>query len=730
MTSHNIARHAVRGLLAATAFAALCPAYAQASDASEGTGLSDIIVTAQRREERLQSVPISVSAISGSALSERGMVNLGDVINTAPNVEFNKFQGDGGFTIRGVTSGGVFGGTETGTTIYQDEVFVLYPSTALLDFLDLDRIEVLRGPQGTLYGKNSVGGTVNLFSVAPTDSFGGFAEGSIEKYDTYRARAGINAPLSDNLSARIAGAYSRTDGFYDNIFTGKPAGGKKVGEVKGALRYRSDRTDITLRGDYVSRRGDGEPLSVVTPPSGVGFITNPGAVLAGDGAFKVAVDTDEFRREDHYTTSLNANVELSDSISFKSISAYSRSKIRYRSDLDGYNVPLQDVLFTQRSQLYSQEFQLYSDKSRPVSFQTGVFLMHVNLKSGVLLHRGTVPDPRVAAIGRTITSDQRLKTDTLGLFANVDVKPAEALTLTAGLRWSQDRKNNREVSRFIQTSAGLDTGVVTSAGKKSFDAFTPSVKLAYQPTERLLAYATVSRGYKSGGFNQNIVQFAPGLSTYEPEYAWNYEAGLKADWLDRTLRTNIAVFQMNYTNQQVSFVDQNLNSVTLNAGKSRIRGIEAEIVMVPAKWFKVDVNAAYLDAEYTRYTRVASDGVTNIDFAGTQMPNAPKFSVSTGAEISAPLASGRVRLRGEIQFRDKSLQVPQTGDAPVPPLPAHTLVNGFISYEADDRWSLSLFARNLTNERFFYASSRNSLLQDVRNVGEPRTFGLRAGYRF
>jgi iron complex outermembrane receptor protein len=712
--------------LVAMPIVATAPARAQTAEPVAPDN-GDIIVTAQRRSQSVETVPISISAISGDTLVDRGVRSVADIANTVPNVDINETQGEPAFTIRGVTSGS--GATEPGTAIYIDNVYIFNPSLATHNFLDLDRVEVLRGPQGTLYGKNSVGGNISLYSKTPTDRLEGYLEGNAGNYDTYGVRGALNVPLADGIAARVAGSYDTTDGYFTNVSTGKEYGSSRIAQARGTLKFDRGPFTLIVRGNYSRRTGQGDPLPSETPPSDTSGIIDPTGIVFGRGSFEVASRTPEYRSERGAGVSADATLNVGSFMTIHSITAYQYFRSNFLTDTDSFDVALQSVLFGERSRAFSQELLLSSqDSSARLRWLVGGYYNRADVYDSVLLKKGTEGDPRVIPYGETVTSSQNTIDHTYGLFANLEFDLTSRLTAIGGLRWSKDKKDNTESDNIVVDIIGIDTGTLLFQGADSWSAYTPSFKLTYKLGARALLYANVSRGFKTGGFNFNVSP-AP-LATYNPEFVWNYEAGLKSRFLEGKLQTDLSVFQMDYTNQQISYVNPDLSTITLNAGSSRIRGIEAEVVARPLARVRFDFNGAYLDARYTKFTRLASDGVTNIDFAGQRMPSAPKYSASVGLEYALPLGKNNLVVRGEYQYRSSTLQTPQTGDDPVIGLPAHSVVNANATLNLGNGITIAAFVRNLTNERYLIASSRNSLGETVITPGAPRTVGGRIRYSF
>lgn len=744
-------------------------------------GIAEIVVTAQRRAENIQDVPIAITAIGSEFLQSRAITSIESLGAIAPNVKFERAPSNktiSQIAIRGSVTINPAITWEPAVGLYIDGVYIAKAQGSIFDVADLERVEVLRGPQGTLYGRNALAGAVNLVTKKPSGEFGGLAEVSYGNYNDLRLRGSVDLPKVGAFSVKLSGQLRQRDGFIDigpNPFPqavlARPNSVDETNDVdsfSGMAQVRFEPTDNLLvdysfdysnfdqRPDYaqlvrVNRNGDPrdifDPASPSYPFVGAAFplnlYTNPDRQSSG------SIDGDPlFEKSRVYGHSLTIAYELGDA-TLKSISAYRNVEFSDSLDLDGS--PL-DVAFTQRFTKYdafSQELQLigtaFDDR---LNYVVGGFYYTESA--------ATQGPQRFFGGGTAFQSDYASNTEAWALSAQLDYKVTDALTLTVGGRYTQETK---DISRFLRslgpptpfTIADIQFGDVPDA---KFNDFSPAVTLTYAINEDVNVYARYAQGFKSGGFNGETNDFrAPTpdcpsgaielCNPYRPETVDSYELGLKASLLDRSLTLNIAAFRNEQTDIQLSIFEASgaASSIVRNAAAARIQGVEIEFVARPSDALTVNGSFAYLDAKYKSYIDAGVDVTDNRAF-----PHTPEFTVSVGADWRIIRGDwGKLNLVTDISHVAAYFTFPYALRTPTPSdqnafntrSPGRTIVNmrAILSdfMIGGVRTELAAYVRNLTQEdrpQNFIDFGPGFGGLTVGYFPDPRTYGVSLGVRF
>ncbi|MES2135896.1 MAG: TonB-dependent receptor [Pseudomonadota bacterium] len=665
--------------------------------------VEEIVVTAAKREENLQKVPIAVTALSGETLVKTGISNVEDLQFFVPGVSVTN-DSMAIINIRGIGTSAFGVATDPSTTVHYDGVYIPRPTTSYQDMFDVERIEVLRGPQGVLFGRNSAGGTLNIISKMPTRDLSGTFGVTVGNYDKRTFSGTVSGPLgSDDVRARITVVRNTRDGIYHDAVTGRPY--QNEDNLAGRATLAIDPTSnfqIVLRADGSKDRETGYPaVRPFYPPE----FAAAGATIP-TRRNQIALDTPPRFYVDAGGVSSTMTYNAG-STTLRSITAYRASKVSQVLDVDATDLFLRNIEFYERSKSFTQEFQVFSDNSRPFRWIVGAFYLNEKGKDEI----------RIVEPARAIAIPESNTTNAYALFGQGTYALGRA-RLTAGLRYSYEKKDF--AYRIFVGPTQVDSGTPSD----SWTAWTPKFGIDYDLTDEVMAYASATRGFKSGGF-----QLGDGRP-FLPEYLWSYEAGVKSTLFDHKLRANAAAFYYDYTNLQVV---QYINGVatTTNAGKATIKGVELEFLAKPAQRVTLTSTVAYLDARYDLYF----DAGTSL--AGNRLPNAPKWNLTFGTEYRAPLGSlGDLTLRGDIAYRSRVFFKPNNN--PLYGGSTTTLVNGRIAWQPhSQKFEVALYGRNLLNERY---ASYKAVGTDVTGVsnpalplivyGEPRQYGLQLRYFF
>lgn len=686
--------------------AATVEAAAEDQSTSVGTGASDasddIIVSARRRIETAQEIPIAVSVMGGEHIDNTDSFNVGRLQQLTPTLQFyTSNPRNSSVNIRGI--GVPFGrtndGIDQGVGIYVDDVYYSRVASATFDFLDVAQIEVLRGPQGRLYGKNTTTSAINITTRQPTFDFEGRAEVSIGNLGFKQAKAAVSGPLSDTVAVRLAVSGTSRRGTVFNVATNNWINEQDNLGLRDQLLWRpSDNLDFTLAGDFNTQNPECCAQIYVGTGATQRAVARQYAALAAAQNYAV-VSTNPFDRLTDVDADLNAGNKIGGASlrvrwdagagTFTSVTAWRFWDWKPSNDRDFTGLPITTKSENPSQQdQYTQEFR-YSKTGDTLDFIVGAFTFKQKVRTLGLQEQGPAAsrwlltgalanDPPVLN-GLTARNDIRLDNTSAALFGQVSWKVTDALTIQPGFRVNYDKKEGLYDSVVtngagqLVTFAGTDPRIVAQRGVLSPQRFEPKftdwnfsydLTLSYEVTPDILAYATYAKTFKSGGINLNgVPNDAAGnpllaAGVVKPELVNHFETGIKAQFLDRraildlsAFRTEISNYQALVTNGQLGV----LRGYLANAGKVRTQGIEADFSLRPTARFNAYINGTYVDATYRRFvdapcppelagggtgTPVAAPGVsgnspTNCDISGQRVPGVPKWSFSCGAETNS-----------------------------------------------------------------------------------------------
>ena len=739
-------------LTAAPAFAATGPvaptsASAQGTEAAQSAAanpasgqISDIIVTATRRSENAQRVPIAITALSAADMQARGIDDVDDLTFQVPGLQVYSTQvGITNYTIRGLGNANNRSATADGSVgVFVNDAYIGRPFLVNTDFMDIGRVEVLRGPQGTLFGRNTIGGAISFFSTEPGPETRAGGEVTVGNYNTRDASGFISGEIAKNLYAKVAVTTRNHDGYDFNTTTHSGVENEHLTGISTALRFTpTSDLDITLNLDTTIRRGNGSWwITYVRGPYSGAPYANP---RVGNGA-----DDNGFGDINNSGGSLNIDWTLPFA-ALTSVTAYRAGKLDSRSPSTGtepaplgYPDPgsaLSNILFTQeddyRTKQYSQELRLASDNESALKWILGAYYFHEHTDHTAIVdyqfnnYYGYAGRARYDSTGTT---------DAFALFGNASYNITPKLRLQAGLRWSSDHKEFTETPSGQSYGAGFtvdgaQVATFNAAGKKTFRAVTPSFTVNYQATSSILLYATVSQGFKSGGFNDVSDEKLSAETPYVEEKVWNYEAGAKADLFNHHARLNVSVFRLNYTDLQISEVipspipgGPNI-IVTGNAGKTHNEGVEVEFEGNPVRNLQFYGNFSY------QKSRVDELVIEGDDQKGHQLPLVPKTKLTVGAAYTIGIAGAAdATLRGS--YSRTSSYYGYIENDPLELVPSQSdLAASLLLAPRDSHWTVELWGKNLQNKlnisqlfEIFGAS--------YAKVGVPRTYGLTVRYKY
>jgi iron complex outermembrane receptor protein len=699
---------------------------AAASAASE---VGDIVVTAQKRSESVQKVPLAITAVGGEDLQRRQITSFEGLAPSLPSVNFGKNVGFARIAIRGLGLDATVGGNEGRVAYHADGIYISRPSSQLSTFFDINRVEVVRGPQGTLYGRNATAGAINVITNDPEDMFGGYAKATIGNYNLFQEEGAITGPVSDDVSARFA--FTRTDrgGYGKNLTTGASIDNEHSLGVRGKIKIEPSSTvKLVLSGDY-SYQDDAafvyHYIGQGNPASAPRVVALGGTSPANPRDTYANIPQQDTRRNWGIGATLTANLG---GANVTSVTGYRYALADVIGDHDGTQADISTIRTLEKARQFSEELRVDGQAGR-LKWLLGGYYFHEKIYaesdfSPVLAFSG-------AFLSRGLHFNGNLRTDAAAAFGQLDYEIVDGLTISAGLRYSHEKK-------FIDQRGAVELSTPATPGyvpnftsfqntSASFNSTTPRFNIEWKPTSNLMLYATYAKGFKSGGFN--LTGFAPPV---EPEKLTDYEAGFKATLLGGALRLNGSIFDYEYKDLQVQRI-LNASAVVVNAATARVRGIEGEFTIRPVKGFEISGNASYLDARFTSFTSQdsARPNLGLIDLSGNRLPQAPKYTANLAAQYSVPVASASVRLRGELAYTSQIFfsfynrpDISQAG---------FTKFNASLSYERDNGITASAWIKNIANKRTFSSTQVSSGFLGFPIMGTfdpPRTFGVSLGYRF
>jgi iron complex outermembrane receptor protein len=724
----------------APADAAPVAAAARAGDSGQ---VEDIVVTAQKRSERLQDVPIAVTALTGQSLQNRRVLDLVDLSNQIPALQIK--SDDNGANprifIRGVGVNDFNPATASAIGIYADGVYVGSPLAQRLAFFDLQQVEVLRGPQGTLYGRNTTGGAINVLSRLPGNDVAADLTAEYGRFNSVNVQGGVSLPIrTDLLAVRVAGLYQRDDGYSLNRLTGNRGNNTDRWALRGVVHFTpaSNLTDDLVVSTGKSRGGSiwayNRSLSPQTPaatgPDGLcapdsytsgactnilGYANTSTNLYEGDYSFEGKDKVDLLTIANTLTADLGA-------VTFVSVTGYQRAKRDDQEDTDANPLPIITASYKAQQKTFSQEVRLQSSGHPALRYVLGAYYAHDYLENNSSYDvlpgfvSGVPQDDIELGVG-VANWPLTQRTDSYAAFGQLDYDLTDRLTLTGGLRYSADHKR----FHYDSLAAGGTFTIFTFDGSKTFDSVSGKAGVQYRLSPTANVYASYSRGTKSGGFFSGQTNNIADIGPYKDETVNAYEAGAKTELLDRTLRANVAAFYYDYQNLQVytTVIDGLITrQLFTNASAARIYGGEVELTATPTRGLNVSLNAAYLHGEYRDFRSAGND------YSGNTLPSAPRISIQGAVNWERPTPVGTLVAESNISFRSKVYF--DTANTPRLTDQARAFVDARLGLRvADEKLELGVWGKNLFSEtNISDITSIESLGFDVVSVGPPRTYGL------
>jgi len=725
----NVTHSAILAATIATGMVLAVPVHAQAAaEAAASDDEADIIVTARRRDERLIDVPIAVTSFSGEALDSRGALDLTDIGQITPNVTMEVSRGTNSTLsafIRGVGQQDPVSGFEQGVGIYLDDVYLNRPQAAVLDIYDVERIEVLRGPQGTLYGRNTIGGAVKYVTKPLPQDVSVKLKGSFGTYD--QAEGVVTASMPIGSLVRVGGSLARLSrgGFGHDVTTGLENYNKDIWAARGTIEIGGygEAGMLRISGDYTKDNSNprGGHRLIRGLVSGAPVLDNVFDSRGGLNDPKQSVEA--------YGLAANATADVGGGFTLRSITAWRKDDSASPIDFDALAAVDVDVPAFYRNDQFSQEVQILYDDGGPLQGMIGGYYLTASADTQFDVRLFTT------LAGFTAFTQADVDTETYAVFGDFTYDFSEQLSLSVGGRYTWDKRDAHILRQSylgggspVFGGAGVAAGAPSTnfTGSRSFNKFTPRVSLSFKPTRDHNIYASFSQGFKGGGFDPrgvgvNAPAAIPGRPTdaevasylsFRPETVDSYEIGYKGNLFDGALYIAAAAFRMDYKDVQIPGSAgctvnglPNFCGIITNAGKARFQGIELEGNFRVAR----DLLSAgdrltwigafgYIDAKYKEYISQISGGPVDVA-AFRKVQNTPKWTWSSTAAYSTPIGEGDLNLSTTLSYRSKTYQF----EIPNPYIDqdGFALWDASLVYTAPEkRWSIGVHGKNLMDVRY------------------------------
>jgi iron complex outermembrane receptor protein len=714
------------GIFAGASVISITPswsAWAQTATTASSPGLEEIVVTATRRETNLEQTPISIAALSATDIEKNRVVNMSDVTRLTPGLVYvPRGDAEAYLSLRGAIIFDDSAGTDPAVSLFVDDVVRVSVSDVQPELFDMERVEVLKGPQGTLFGRNSIGGVVSIYTKQPTFKTEGTTEVTYGDHNLTEVRGMFNTPLiDDKLAARIVLEGASVSGNVRDITTGRDLNGEHRWAARGELLFSpSEDFRYVTSFDYLHKEGSNSTWIVGNfQPSLV-----PGVTYDPEQTSQITSGQDWLKNwgltgRGDWTTGIGT---------FTSITGYRHLDAFNLVDSEPAPVNIADTAASEHDTQITQELRWASPTGRRLSWVTGLYFLHnekhrelAGVVTGV---PGTVLESFQAFPSPISYVDiQSMRTTSAAPFADLTYAITDQLKIDVGGRYTWQQKTGYA---YVNPSLVVAGPAIDSAQSASWTAFTPKLTVSYQPIRELLTYATASKGFLSGGFNaQGSTSIALGVP-FGSEYVWNYELGAKFLGLNNRLQINVAGFLDRYTELQIiQYNPQILQVTTTNAGAANVDGIETDISGAPVDWLTVGLKYDYLRSKFTQYLINNGDG-TFTDNAGKRVPFTPSSRLTASAEVHTdlPAGAGRVAVGGDYTRRSDQ-QFDAANDLPSD-IRRLTEWRGVINlhaswYSQNDRWEALVWGKNVSNQHYaVFAQDSTNEFASLNEAANPR----------
>ena len=780
---------ATRAFLLGCTMLAAPVAHAYAADAQPAAGppsgaapaasepmLGEVIVTARRRAENVQDVPAAVTALSGATLQRQGVSNTYDLVRTAPALNVNISAGGGQnqpqYTLRGQRQGDTPPSVDPSVGTYFGDIVMERPFGFAQQFFDLQNVQVLKGPQGTLFGRNTTGGAIIIQPNLPSNEFDAGVHGSLGNYALHEIDGYVNLPLNDRMSLRIAGQHTDRDGYIKDILTGQKDEDEHENAVRASLRIKptDDIENVTVA-SYVKRHTDatGFRLSYLGGPGPAPAIYGAAgaAVLAGINALpwnETASNQPGFSRLKTYTLANTTTYAINDNITLKNIIGYVNYQAGFFDDVDGSPLPILGYGVDQNGKQFTEEFQILG-KGHNYNWIAGAYYFRESA-----FYQSHTPDELnpviIGALIPQIVSEQDVNYSK-SVFASATYDFSDFiphLSATAGGRYTWDTRNADfgttyalgfapgqatgnpvipispgQTCAFAGTGVPFDPATCRSPNRATYSKFTYNLDLDYKIDDHKMIYVAHRLGYRTGGFGTRATTSFG--ASFSPETVKDYEVGAKLDWdFDGMfLRTNIAAYHQDYSNIQ-RLVPVVLNGATTtsvqNAAKAKIDGVEGEFTFIPRPWLTISGFASQVQPKYDKFLILEPDGTTTDATKTAAFAGFPRTTFGVTARVTLPTPEDIGETVFQANYYHQSSYVAQDSAAqePASRIAGYGLLNLRLEWNKVMRSNvdLALFANNVLDKHYdaMIFALGNEIGYSSKIAGAPAMFGIEASYHF
>ena len=689
-----------------------------------------ITITARKRTERAIDVPLSISVISGGELSDRGAIRLSEA--AVPNVVFVGPENNAllSFSVRGVQSQNRSNiGFDSGIGVYVDGIYMGRSAAFNLETFDIERVEFLRGPQGTLFGKNSIAGAISVTTREPSKRFESSASVELGTESLRRISGYVSAPLGSEAVRGSVAVYSgKRDGYMSNLATGTRVGDEDMNSARAKVLFKpSPNLDITIAADYLKDKTVAPSSHIV---SGYGFVAGSDDLTSNDDLPALANRTVQ-------GVGGTVNYDFGNGLALTSITSVRKVDTNRTNDTDAGPIDIVASAITSKQDQWSQEVRIATTGTSMLQYLAGIYLYEQKAKGSSQSTFGPAAPVLALIRSRTGNTFGDINSKTAAVFGNADWNLSERLTLTAGLRYTREKKD-LAYQQVVTFPAFLASTLPLEYDSLSTSNVTPLVSARWRLARDAMVYATYSKGFRSGGWNvDNVTTGGPTnfrQTRFTDESMANYEVGAKASVMGGMLNLSGAAFRMDYDDIQVTEQVQVLGGggavvgIVTNGGKARSQGLEFEATVLPVTGLRLSGGIGYVDAKYTDYgdTRNGSP----VSFNGNKLNNAPRLNSNVSAAYTLPLAIGALTLRVDARHTDGFY----TGRENLATqwVPGYDLFNARVSLAGESgRWDFALYANNLFDKRYVVAQGSGGFAAPVGagtnqtvSYGRPRAYGI------
>jgi iron complex outermembrane receptor protein len=738
------------------------------ADEADSADRSEIVVTATKRSANLQDVPLSITAIGGEDIAAKQIRDGIGLARQTPNLSAESAMGAAmpRYRLRGIGTNDFTPTATSAVGIYEDEVFISAGSAQSEPLYDLDRVEVLRGPQGSLWGKNTTAGAIHYVTTKPSDTLTGQGRAVYGSDNTVELEAGVGGPLADKLNFRLAGVYKSRDGQYRNDFTGKKAGGYDIWDLRGQLSYEFTPDASLLVKVHGGASKQRQPLQHVGLLAGG---ADSDGYVERDSETALSNNGSDFTRARRFGTDARLDVDLGGA-RLIDIAAYEKSSSLIFSDDDANPISKYHERYGGKSETFTNELRLESPGSEAFGWIVGAYYLHDKTNSFGQL--GLYSPINFGVDGAAYDFDT--KTDNVAGFASLSYQVTPAFKLTAGGRYTWEKKSidgvafdyatNRDnvfdasvpKNLYIDTANGiyLDGAGGTLApvpDSRSWKKFTWDLSADYKTTDDVLLFARVARGFRSGAYNTYVA--SPGdLGVHDPETLTSYEAGIKTSWLDRKLTLNVTGFHYDIKDMQVTVL-QSVGTRTQNAATARVNGFEVEANARPFGGLQLNAGYGFPDSKYKNFTNASVPGPINqgapLDLSGQSLERAPKHTLNLSGSYEIAVGTGTLTFGTDWRYTSRyrfHTWSDATNNNPAPFLASAAtrglvrdtfsqdalwLGDARVAYRTDTGIEIAGWVKNLTNA-YYRTNTFGMFFNRSMSTypGERRTYGISAAYRF